>query len=199
MQHAYIFGNGPSLFFEVPGVKNALNLFTNRLIFSAPDIGPKRMYVCGDVRFALSAEWKRSVGSFAGEIWLGAELAAASELSGQYFLAPDSFTSNDSREYFEQLSITTFPLMNVVLDYAIPVAIESGATSLHLVGCDFSYGSNMDKPNYWPGYQARGASFDHSSATADAWRIGSQERFNAVAQWLFERDIFIERVQAPKS
>lgn len=190
-----IAGNGPSLNTELTQPLGDFRLiFTNRLLFdsSFSQIGGA-IYVCGDVRFLESHLWKSLIKRRLGKTYLSERLARRLiDCELQVSIVPTGFTSEVARKYFSRFAEEEFPAMNVVLDYAIPVALDLGASHISLSGCDFSYGEDPEQPAYWSGYRKEGAAFDHTIESRNSWSRDSRSRYLAAQSWLKDLGITLE-------
>lgn len=180
--------------------KSDLLLITNRLLFSinGNQLPRQIAYVCADRRFGLSAEWATAAHNSPLDTFLTRDLIVRSGRTGDgVYEVPDVFLGGLAGEVFELFSQPRFPFMNVVLDYAIPVALFCGAKSVTLYGCEFDYGTEKETPLYWSGFRRYGSSFDHSAQTMFEWGRSSNYRFRLIGEFLALRGIHIGRHTNP--
>lgn len=192
-----IAGNGPSLDLSAfVSAQADVLIITNRLLLSVEgnESAPSLKYVCADQRFSLSEDWLMAVYNSPLDTFLTADLVAvAKRTSGRTYEMPAIFEGGLAHEVFKIFAEEQFPLMNVVLDYAIPVALFLGAEMISLHGCDFDYGDTSESPSYWPGYTSMGAPFDHSVETMFGWSLASNRRLRELTKYLRSQGIRIGR------
>jgi len=193
MTTALVLGNGPSLdHLAVDYDQFEVIVATNRLISSEHIMTRSNaVYVAADTRFAPSEEWLKSLSRYQGPSWLGPDLVESlgCVTSERVRVVPDQLTCDLAQEFARSFPPLTFPHMNVVLDFALPVALNYSPTEVILSGVDFDYAFEESRrsPRYWRGYTSMSARFDHTKKSAESWSKTSHQRLQTMTTWLSEQ------------
>ena len=195
-----ILGNGPSLNLSQEMYQDFdCIIITNRLIWEELSfLNARLIYVCADIRFNKSVEWKKQLEKKSFETYLSDELYQ--EVQGFCSIKNIfSYSSLNGNALLNQY-LEDFPLMqnlqaNVVLDFAIPVAILIGSTNIQLFGCDFDYEikTNNDIPSYYSNYILRDISFDHNQNSANIWANVSKNKYTRIVSTLYAAGIVLSK------
>lgn len=190
-----VIGSGPSL--DLQEAKGNLTIWTNRSMYLRPVPAASDFGLVADERFVFDTDWQNLALNWTHHLFATRHLKMQLSQSFAEFretLSLERLNFPAWNSYQAVVGKNEFPKMNVVLDYAIPLAVCLGAQEILLLGCDFDYGPNLLRPEYAQGAVSETMVFEHNRNSAKKWTTASRSRLAIAQKFLDEQGIALRQV-----